>query len=96
MNEKKNILKLALSKLADIKTYWKTPPAGKYVPYKEYKDITGNDKKIVIKKIIKRAQKMKLNETEEDIIGFINDTNLMAKECIFKIINDEINYEGSM
>ena len=41
-------------------------------------------------------ENMKLYQTEEDIIGFINDTNLMAKECIFKIINDEINYEGSM
>lgn len=39
---------------------------------------------------------IKLYETEEDIFGFINDTNLMAKEYIFKIINDEINDKGSM
>lgn len=36
----------------------------KLLKYKEYKDITDNDKKIVIKKIVKRARKMKLNEID--------------------------------
>lgn len=35
MSEKKNLFRLALSKLAEVKTYWKTPPSGKYVPFKE-------------------------------------------------------------
>ena len=35
MKENKNIFKLLLSKLGEIKTYWKKAPEGKYVPYKE-------------------------------------------------------------
>lgn len=35
MTEKKNVFALLLSKLKDIKTYWKKAPDGKYVPYKE-------------------------------------------------------------
>lgn len=39
--------------LTDVKTHWKTPAAGKYVPYKEYLDIlVGNGSNYVAKKTL--------------------------------------------
>lgn len=50
-NEKKSSAVKRL--LTDVKTHWKTPAAGKYVPYKEYLDIlVGNGSNYVAKKTL--------------------------------------------